>query len=72
MAEVAVVQNTTGQRRGRWVNTRTFADITGLSPQTLTNWRYEDGKAGRKSASEGYPTYRRFGRAVRYWLEESV
>jgi hypothetical protein len=53
---------------GRWVTEKLFADFHGLSRQTLCNWRYRDRKAGRDQAESGYPQYRRFGRAVRYWL----
>lgn len=64
-----VVQLTTGQYSGgRWVSEAVYADIYALSRQTLTNWRYEDRKAGRNGAREGFPVYRRFGRAVRYWV----
>lgn len=55
---------------GRWVRDVTFARITGLSRQTLANWRAADKRAGRTGPAEGYPIYRRFGRAVRYWLPD--
>ena len=54
--------------RGRWVTERAYAEWHGLSKQTLTNWRWRDRKAGLSEAAAGYPQYRRFGRAVRYWL----
>ena len=38
--------------------------------QTLANWRYRDRMAGRSGALPGYPQYRRFGRAIRYWIED--
>lgn len=53
---------------GRWVTEKLYADLHGLSKQTLTNWRYRDRKAGRDQAGPGYPQYRYFGHAVRYWL----
>lgn len=53
---------------GRWVTEQVYAELHCLSRQTLANWRYRDNKAGRDQAESGYPQYRRFGRAVRYWL----
>ena len=53
---------------GRWIKEAEFASIHGLSRQTLCNWRYRDRKAGRTEALPGYPQYRYFGCAVRYWL----
>jgi hypothetical protein len=53
---------------GRWIKEAEFASIHGLSRQTLCNWLYRDRKAGRTQAASGYPQYRYFGRAVRYWL----
>src|ERR1700733_2745164 len=53
---------------GRWITETEYARIHALSRQTLCNWRYQDRKAGRKEARRGFPQYRRFGRAVRYWL----
>ena len=41
-------------------------------PQTLANWRHKDRKAGRTEARPGYPVYRRFGKAVRYLLEDPL
>lgn len=58
-----------GQLR-RWVSEREFAERHGLARQTLTQWRYQDRLAGRDSARPGFPAYRRFGRAVRYLVEE--
>ncbi|MCS7316269.1 MAG: hypothetical protein NZ554_12420 [Bryobacteraceae bacterium] len=57
-----------------WVTAREYARLTGLSMQTLANWRSQDRKAGRQEAAPGKPVYRRFGRAVRYlvpaeWLQ---
>jgi hypothetical protein len=54
----------------RWVSEKVFAEIHGLSRQTLTNWRYRDRRAGRREAPPGYPQYRYFGSAVRYKLAE--
>jgi hypothetical protein len=55
---------------GRWVSEQTYANVYGLSRQTLTNWRYRDKLAGRSEAAPGFPIYRRFGKAVRYLLAE--
>ena len=57
---------------GRWVTEREYARIHGLAPQTLTNWRYRDRRAGRTEAAAGYPRYRYFGAAVRYWVEPAA
>jgi hypothetical protein len=54
---------------GRWVTELAYAEHFSLSRQTLINWRYRDSHAGRTEAQPGFPRYRRFGRAVRYWLE---
>ena len=54
---------------GRWVSEKAYAESKGLAPQTLCNWRYRDRLAGRTEAAPGYPIYRRFGRAVRYWMD---
>ncbi len=67
----ATVNQTRPGKTGRWVTAKTYADHFGLSWQTLANWRYQDGLAGRDEAREGFPQYRRFGRACRYWLDES-
>jgi hypothetical protein len=55
---------------GRWVTEREYAAHFRLARQTLTNWRCADAKAGRAEALPGYPRYRRFGCAVRYWLPD--
>jgi len=55
---------------GRWITERQYAELHSISRQTLSNWRFRDRRAGRSSASPGYPVYRRFGRAVRYYLIE--
>jgi hypothetical protein len=54
---------------GQWVSEKVYASSKQLSAQTLTNWRYRDRLAGRSEAAPGYPIYRRFGRAVRYWMD---
>jgi hypothetical protein len=61
-------QGLTQQVTGRWISGRKYAEIHDLAPQTLANWRHKDRQAGRNSATEGYPQYRRFGCAVRYYL----
>ena|SRR5579872_3732112 len=70
--QAAVANRTTEQRRGQWVSERTFEEITGISRQTLTNWRYKDRKQGRTTAPPGFPEYRLFGRTVRYWVGEEL
>ncbi len=55
--------------RGRWVTEKQYGEIHGLSRQTLCNWRYRDQRAGRMAALDGFPNYRYFGSAVRYWLQ---
>jgi hypothetical protein len=53
---------------GRWATVKEYVAFTGLSAQTLANWRYRDSQAGRTEAQPGFPRYRRFGGSVRYWL----
>jgi hypothetical protein len=55
---------------GRWVNERDYAAHFGIARQTLANWRWLDLQAGRSEAAPGFPRYRRFGRAIRYWLDD--
>lgn len=50
----------------QWVSARQLAELLGLHPQTLGNWRYHDRLAGRGHAAPGKPVYKRFGAAVRY------
>ena len=57
---------------GRWVTEQEYARVHELHRQTLCNWRYRDRRAGRDCAEPGYPRYRRFGRAVRYWLPKET
>jgi hypothetical protein len=59
------------QPAGRWVTGKVYGEIHNIHPQTLANWRYFDRKAGRRQAEPGYPVYRYFGKAVRYWLATS-
>ena len=54
---------------GRWVTDRTYSELHAISRQTLANWRARDRRAGRTGAAPGYPVYRYYGRAVRYWLD---
>ena len=63
---------TTSAQIGKWVTERAYSEKFGLARATLTNWRYRDHLAGRSEAAPGYPQYRRFGRAVRYWLPAEV
>jgi hypothetical protein len=53
---------------GKWVTAKEYARLHGLAEATLGNWRFQDAQAGRAQAKAGYPQYKRFGRAVRYWL----
>ena len=57
---------------GRWVTDRVYSQLHEISRQTLANWRYRDRKAGRTQAAPGYPIYRHFGEAVRYWLPRDL
>jgi hypothetical protein len=63
-------ENTSTQiiHTGRWVTAKVYARTYGLTEDTLGNWRWRDRQAGRDEAQPGFPRYRRFGRAVRYWL----
>jgi hypothetical protein len=54
----------------KWVTARTYANVHSFNPQTLANWRHQDRKAGLTQARPGYPKYARFGRAVRYLLQQ--
>ena len=58
----------TSSHPNRWITEREYAEIHGLCQQTLTTWRYRDRLAGRSEATSGFPQYRRWGRAVRYFL----
>lgn len=62
-------QNNPQVKSGRWVTDREFSQKTSISRAVLSNWRWRDRLAGRTQAQPGYPVYKRFGRAVRYWLE---
>lgn len=55
---------------GKWVTEKVYAEVHSLSKQVLANWRHRDLLAGRTEAGPGFPMYRRFGRAVRYWLPD--
>jgi len=57
---------------GRWVTEKTYALAFNLSRQTLANWRFRDRKAGRSEAQADFPQYKRFGRAVRYWVPHEL
>lgn len=63
-----MMTDATTQESGRWVTERTYAEIHGLAKNTLANWRWRDRVAKRPEAAPGTPQYRRFGRAIRYWL----
>ena len=49
-----------------WLSAREFSELTGISVQTLANWRYRDRKEGRKYPKPGFPFYRRIGGVIRY------
>jgi hypothetical protein len=53
---------------GRWISEAQFSAYSGLARQTLANWRYRDRQAGRTEPLPGFPEWRTFGRAIRYWL----
>ena len=63
---------TAEQPSGRWVREQVYASHYLIARQTLVNWRYKDRQAGRTTARAGYPIYRYFGKAVRYWLPADV
>jgi hypothetical protein len=69
--QLAIPPHEQQSERARWVTERVYAEVYGLSRQTLTNWRYRDRLAGRSTAAPGQPVYRTFGRAVRYLIEAS-
>jgi hypothetical protein len=54
---------------GRWVPAKVYAAMFCLSVQSLANWRHRDRAAGRNAAAPGFPVYRRWGKAIRYWLD---
>ena len=57
------------QAPGREVTPKVYSALKGISENTLGAWRLEDQRAGRNEALPGKPVYRRYGRAIRYWLE---
>ena len=61
----------TNTQCGRWVRERTYAEFHDLAKGSLANWRFRDRQAGRKEAPPGYPRYKYWGTAVRYWLPPS-
>jgi len=62
----------TTQASGSWVTEIAFAEHFNISRQTLSNWRWQDSLIGRDGAAPGKPQYRRFGRAIRYWLPKDA
>ena len=52
------------QAGGRWITAREYSELHSIPVKSLDAWRYRDRLAGRKTAGEGYPVYRRFGRSV--------
>ena len=59
---------TAGQMAGIWVTERVYSELHSISRQNLSIWRYRDKVASRSGAALGFPVYRRFGGAIRYWL----
>jgi hypothetical protein len=57
-------------QRQQWLTERQFAEQFGLARQTLSNWRYRDKQSGRTEAAPDFPTYRRFGKTIRYLVED--
>lgn len=57
------------KKKGRWVSPKEFAELTGTNEQTLANQRSKDRKAGCPDGRPEYPKHKKFGTAVRYWLE---
>jgi hypothetical protein len=57
---------------GTWTTARRYSRFFDVDEQVLANWRYRDKKAGREQALPGYPQYRRFGKAVRYFVPEDA
>ena len=56
--------------RGRWITDREMAEILGVHPQTLRNWRWRDRKDGQR---RGGLIYRHFGTdCVRYYLSPEL
>ena len=55
----------------RWITAAELARLTGLSEQTLANWRLADRRAGCPGGRPGYPRWRSFGRAVRYVIKRN-
>ncbi len=57
--------------QGKWVAAKVYAERSGIHIGTLANWRHKDLREGRTEARPGFPVYRRFGAAVRYWMDSS-
>jgi hypothetical protein len=57
-------------RTGKWVTASVYGRVYGFSEAVLANWRYRDRHADtpRDKATDGFPQYRMFGAAVRYWV----
>jgi hypothetical protein len=57
----------TQEIQGRWVTARAYSELTGISSQTLSNWRSDDSKRGY--IRPGRPLWKRFGGGlIRYWV----
>lgn len=55
------------QAPGRWVTTKVYSEIFGISENTLITWRYML-EHDRGDPKRTYPITKKFGRSVRYWL----
>lgn len=50
--------------QGRWLTEKQAAQLLGLAPSTLRAWRVKEERGERRPVL----LWRRFGRAVRYWI----
>jgi len=62
-------QTASSTKKKSWLTEREYADEFNVPRQTLCNWRHLDKKSGRTGAAPGQPVYRKFGTAVRYYVE---
>jgi hypothetical protein len=60
----------------RWVDERRMAQILGLTPSCLRNWRWLDNKEGRGNdpsrPGRGGLVWKRFNRTIRYLVTEDL
>jgi hypothetical protein len=59
-------------RKGKWVTPEKYEEFSDVKVAVLCNWRSQDKKQGRKGPlpGSGKPVYRRFGKAIRYFLPD--